>query len=100
VVAAELRRLGYPCIRTCGQLDGSAWVQPGKGQWSPELFLDVRFTADVDRNAVVTIPRIPAVQSTSTSASGSPPSAWWRGRADMLPSQSCGLTLGGDQGRL
>jgi hypothetical protein len=60
MVAAELRRLGYQCIRTCGQLDSSAWVQPGKGQRSPELLLDVRFTADVDRDAVVHYPKDPS----------------------------------------
>jgi len=60
VVAAELQRLGYQCIRQCGQADESAWVQPGKGQRSPELFLQVSLTTDVDRYAAVHHPKDPS----------------------------------------
>jgi hypothetical protein len=50
VFAAELERLGYQCIRHCGEVDdGETWVQPGKGERAPELYLAVRLTTDLDR---------------------------------------------------
>jgi Protein of unknown function (DUF2510) len=48
VFAAELERLGYRCVRYCGEVDASAdaWAQPSKQ--SPEISLQVRFTTDLD----------------------------------------------------
>lgn len=52
VFAAELERLGYQCIRDCGQVDeGETWVEPGKGERTPEFYLAVRLTTDLDRYA-------------------------------------------------
>jgi hypothetical protein len=46
---AELQRLGYQCVRDCGQVDGSSWVQPGKGERSPEFYLQVFLTTELDK---------------------------------------------------
>ena len=52
VFATELERLGYQCVRDCGQVDdGETWVQPAKGERAPELYLAVRLTTDLDRYA-------------------------------------------------
>lgn len=54
VFAAELERLGYQCRpSSCGQLDGSAWVQPGEGERSREFYLQVLFTTDLDADESV-----------------------------------------------
>jgi hypothetical protein len=57
VFAAELERLGYQCVRDCGQVDGDWWAQPGKGERAPELFLAVRLTTDVDRDVLEPQPK-------------------------------------------
>lgn len=50
VFAAELARLGYQCVRYCGQVDGSAWRQPEKGERASELFLAVHLITELDRS--------------------------------------------------
>ncbi len=50
VFAAELARLGYQCVRYCGQVDGSAWRQPENGERASELFLAVHLITELDRS--------------------------------------------------
>jgi len=47
VFVAELERLGYQCVPRSGTVDGCAWMQPEKGKQAPELYLDVRYTTDL-----------------------------------------------------
>jgi hypothetical protein len=48
VFVTEFERLGYECIRYCGQLDGTAtWAQPGKR--SSELSVAIRLTTDLGK---------------------------------------------------
>jgi uncharacterized protein DUF2510 len=49
VFAAELERLGYECEGYCDPAVATAWVQPGKGERSPEVSLHVLLTTDLDK---------------------------------------------------